>query len=115
MKSAIIRTAGLSLFLATACSHPAEKAIAETSVKVWGNCEHCEETIEKAGKINGVESADWDQKSKLLHLKMDSSITNKDAVLKSIAGAGYDNELYKGSDEAYANLPECCQYQRKND
>jgi copper chaperone CopZ len=80
---------------------------------VYGNCDQCKATIEKAGKINGVSSIDWNEDSKLLSLKMDTSVVSVDAVLKSIAASGYDNELYEAGEQAYSNLPDCCQYDRK--
>lgn len=88
------------------------KITAERTLKVSGNCEQCEETIEKAGKLEGVETVDWDQETKLLRLRIDTLKTPVSDVMKAIAGSGYDNELYKSSDEDYANLPECCQYER---
>lgn len=90
-----------------------ETALAEKTAMVYGNCEQCKATIEKAGKINGVSFIDWNEDSKRLSLKMDTSMVTVDAVLKSIAVAGYDNELYNADATAYLNLPDCCQYERK--
>ena len=44
----------------------------------------------------------------------DTAIITTDAVLKSVASAGYDNELFYGNDYAYSNLPEVCQYERRD-
>lgn len=86
----------------------------DRTLKVSGNCEQCEAVIEKTGKLEGVESVDWDPETKLLKLRIDTLKTPVDHVMKAIAGAGYDNELYKSNEEDYANLPECCQYEREH-
>jgi hypothetical protein len=36
----------------------------------------------------------------------------KNEILKRIALAGYDNNEFLAPDDVYANLPECCQYDR---
>jgi hypothetical protein len=38
---------------------------------------------------------------------------SEDQIHQAIAAVGYDTEKYKGSDKAYKDLPECCQYERK--
>lgn len=73
----------------------------------------CKNTIEGSLKLNGIESAVWDENSKLLLVKFDSTATNPTIFLKAVAEAGYDNEAYIANDYAYKNLPECCQYERK--
>ncbi len=84
-----------------------------TEFKVWGNCEMCEETIEGALKVPGVSTADWDTETKQMKVSYDSAQITVDDIQQKIAATGYDTEKYKGSDEAYANLHECCQYERK--
>jgi mercuric ion binding protein len=87
--------------------------ISTSIFKVWGNCEMCKETIEKSLKIEGVERADWNVDSKSLAVSYDVSKISLDQIQKDVAAAGYDNSKYKGDDNAYKNLPECCQYERK--
>ena len=82
------------------------------SVHITGNCGMCESAIEKAAFVKGEASADWNKDTKLAVLTYDSARTNKDAVLKRIALAGYDNASYLAPDAAYAALPGCCQYDR---
>lgn len=96
-----------------ACS-PSPKAVVESSAHVYGNCDKCKATIEKSAKINGVMEAVWSPESKLLNMKIDTTVTTRDAVLKAVAAGGYDNEVYRGDDYAYDKLPECCQYERKD-
>ncbi len=90
-------------------------SLSEKSFHVWGNNQQCKITIEKACVTDGVNQATWDENSKLLKLKLDTAIVSFDAVLKLVAGAGYDNELYFGNDYAYSKLPEACQYERRVD
>jgi copper chaperone CopZ len=89
------------------------KTVVEKTAHVYGNCEKCKATIEKAAKIKGVEKADWNIDSKLITLKFDSLQTSQDDILKAIAAAGYDNDDYTGDDYAYQKLPDCCHYERK--
>jgi periplasmic mercuric ion binding protein len=80
--------------------------------KVWGNCDLCKARIEKAVKVEGVTSADWSTKTKLLTVTFDPSKTGKDALSKIIALAGHDTEKFKTTETVYSNLPGCCQYER---
>ena len=89
--------------------------LSEKSFHVWGNNQQCKSTIEQACLADGVAEAKWDIDSKLLKLKIDTTVTNYDAVLKQVARAGYDNELFFGNDYAYSKLPEACQYERRVD
>lgn len=83
-----------------------------TSAKVYGNCEMCQKTIETAAYKKGIARGEWNKDTKTLSLTFDSTKTNTDELLKLVAYAGYDNEQFFAPDEAYAKLPECCQYER---
>ena len=83
-------------------------------IKVWGNCESCQTRIEKAVKVNGVTKANWDSKTKMLAVVYDPSKITSDDIQKKIAAVGYDTDKFKADDKAYAKLPACCQYDRKN-
>jgi copper chaperone CopZ len=89
------------------------KNVKTGAVKIYGNCEMCKKTIEKAGNKKKVSKVDWNKDSKMATLIFNSKVTNEDEILKRIALAGYDNEKYLAPDEAYAKLPECCKYERK--
>jgi hypothetical protein len=80
--------------------------------KIYGNCEMCKSTIEKAGFKKGSSKVEWDEKSKLAAITYEPTKETADAILKRIALAGYDNELFLAPDEAYAKLPSCCKYER---
>ena len=95
-----------------ACGGSKNKAV-DMSAHVWGNCEKCKATIEKACGIDGVSEADWNIDSKLLKLKVDTSKITLNAVLEAVAKAGYDNEKFYADDYAYNKLPDCCQYDRR--
>ncbi|WNH12443.1 heavy-metal-associated domain-containing protein [Thalassobellus suaedae] len=88
-----------------------EMAMSDISFGVRGNCGMCKNTIEKAvNNIAGVSSANWDVEKKKIDVIFDDSKTNELAIHKAIATSGYDTDKVLGSDEAYQNLPGCCQY-----
>ncbi len=80
---------------------------------VYGNCGMCETTIEKSAFKKGVAEADWDKNTDMAVITYDSTKTNLKEILKRIADAGYDNDMFKAPDAAYAKLHACCQYVRK--
>jgi len=82
-------------------------------VKVGGLCEMCKDRIETAAKsVAGVESANWEIDTKMLHLNFDDSKTSSDEIQKAIAKVGHDTEKYKAPDAVYKELPECCLFER---
>lgn len=95
----------------TACNAQIKNAKTE-SVKIYGNCGMCESTIETAGNIKKVAQVDWNKDTKMATLTYDPSKTNQDEILKRIALAGYDSDQFLAPDDVYAQLPECCQYER---
>ncbi|GAF05263.1 efflux RND transporter periplasmic adaptor subunit [Saccharicrinis fermentans] len=102
-------------------SQKAEPTSAETKAnlehamfKVSGNCDLCKATIEKAVKgLEGINVADWNVETKQMHVSFNNDKVSLDKIHKTIAAAGYDTEMVKGNDNAYKNLPECCQYTRE--
>jgi mercuric ion binding protein len=111
-------------FAVTSCGNKVESETVEASTvvtnglanstfKVWGNCEMCKETIEGSLKVEGVSKADWSPETKMISVAYDTTKINLDKIQKNIALVGYDNEKYKGDDAAYNELPGCCQYDRK--
>jgi copper chaperone CopZ len=84
------------------------------TVKIYGNCDMCEAAIEKAGNIKKVAQVDWDKDTKMATLTYNSQQTTQAEIMKRIALAGYDSDSFLAPNEAYAQLPECCQYQRVN-
>jgi mercuric ion binding protein len=87
--------------------------VTTSTFKVWGNCDMCKETIEGSLKVDGISQADWSPETKAMVVSYDTAKISLDQIQKYIASVGYDNIQYKGDDANYAELPECCQYNRK--
>ncbi|GAA4243207.1 heavy-metal-associated domain-containing protein [Winogradskyella litoriviva] len=95
----------------TATEVSKEIAMTDLSFGVRGNCGMCKSTIEKAANsVEGVASANWDVDKKKIDVSFDDTKTDAMAIHKAIAASGYDTEKVAGSEEAYKNLPGCCQY-----
>ena len=82
------------------------------TVKISGNCEMCEITIEKAGKMKNHSNVDWDKETKMATISYNSLKTSIEEILKRIALAGYDSDSFLAPDDTYSSLPSCCQYAR---
>jgi mercuric ion binding protein len=87
--------------------------LAQQTIKVWGNCQMCKARIEKAAKGAGAASAVWNVDSKILSVSYAPGNTSFQKIEKSLSAAGHDTTKENASDEAYNELPECCQYERK--
>ena len=101
------------LVLALALLLPATLMAAEQTVSmtVSGNCGSCRKKIVKAAeKVDGVQEAEWNKKTKVFTATFDDVVTSKKSITMAILAAGYDVEDQKGDDKAYDNLPGCCQY-----
>ena len=104
----------LAMLLALGFSASAQGVKTE-KFRVEGNCNMCKTRIEKAANsVEGVQSADWDVKTKMITVKFDPAKTDLHKINTAIAKAGHDTEMLKASDEAYDKLPACCKY-RKDD
>ena len=93
------------------CNAQIKNAKTET-VKIYGNCDMCEKTIEKAGNLKKIDKVDWNVDTKMATITYDSKKTSQDAILKRIALSGYDSDKFLAPDNAYSKLPGCCQYDR---
>jgi hypothetical protein len=82
------------------------------TAKVYGNCEMCESKIEKTGSAKNTAKVSWSAETKMATITYNSKKTSKSVILKRIAQAGYDNEMFLAPDAAYAKLPGCCKYER---
>lgn len=111
MKSIKILMAITVLLSYTACNTQIKNATTE-SVKIYGNCGMCESTIEKAGNVKKIVQVDWNKDTKMATLTYDANKTNQEEILKRIALAGYDSDLFLAPDDVYNSLPGCCQYDR---
>lgn len=82
------------------------------NIKIFGNCNMCKSTIEKAGNVKNIAKVEWNKDSKMAAIAYDQKATSLDEILKRIALAGYDSDSFRAPDDVYAKLPECCQYDR---
>ena len=88
-------------------------AIEQAGMTVQGNCGMCKELIETAANsITGVSVAIWDSETKQLRLNFSAAKTNPDAIGKTIAAVGYDNDFHKADDRVYNSLHGCCRYRK---
>lgn len=102
----------ITLFFITNFSFAQIKNANTETVKVWGNCEMCKATIEKAANKKGTANAVWNDETKQATITYNTKTTTLNEVLKRIALAGYDNAVFAAPVEAYNNLAGCCQYDR---
>ncbi len=80
---------------------------------VYGNCSMCEKTIEGSLKgVNGIELGDWNKETDIMTVSYDPKVITLDEIKQKIANVGYDSDSYRATEEAYNNLPGCCQYDR---
>ncbi|MFT3981760.1 MAG: hypothetical protein QM687_14925 [Ferruginibacter sp.] len=89
--------------------------LAYKTIKVWGNCGMCKETIEKSALKAGAATADWSEESKELKVSFDAKKTSSEKIQKRIARSGYDTQDFVAPDKAYNALHGCCKYDRKAD
>ena len=82
--------------------------------KVYGICSMCKTRIEKAAKsVKGVSAAEWNIKTKMIKVSLDTTKTDIKKIQMAIAKVGHDTEIYRAKDKTYNALPGCCKYQRK--
>ncbi|WP_191858465.1 heavy-metal-associated domain-containing protein [Hanstruepera ponticola] len=124
MKKVILSVVAIAALGLTSCKNETKKvedttttevskeiAMTDLSFGVRGNCGMCKSTIEKAANsVEGVASANWDVDKKKIDVSFDDTKTDAMAIHKAIAASGYDTEKVAGSEEAYKDLPGCCQY-----
>ena len=83
----------------------------ETSFGETGNCKMCNKTIETSAlSLDGVHKAIWDVKTKQIDLVYDDQLVELTTIHNTIASSGYSTDLVDLNQEAYDNLPMCCQY-----
>ncbi|MCF3111978.1 DUF3347 domain-containing protein [Niabella sp. CC-SYL272] len=80
------------------------------TVTIRGNATACKTLIEKAGTQKKQALLTWDPATQKATLVYNQHATTKDAVLRRVTLAGFDNESYNAPVETYQILPETCQY-----
>jgi len=88
--------------------------LTKSSFEVWGSCGMCKARIENVALELGAKEASWDKGSKMLHLSYEANLVSLDLVQQALAKVGHDTKDRMASEEAYAQLPACCQYERKS-
>lgn len=79
---------------------------------VKGSCPEARQLIETAGNLKHTATVHFDLSSQTALITYDSTKTTPDAVLKRIALAGFDNEVYFAPDDAFEKLGSDCRYVR---
>lgn len=122
MKKVLLSFAVLAVIGMTSCKNQTEEkqetteevnemAMAEITFGVRGNCGMCKKNIETAANsVDGVLMANWDIDLKKIDVKFDDTKTDKKAIHKAIAASGYDTDQIAGNEDAYKDLPQCCQF-----
>lgn len=112
MKSISKILVAIIMLLSSVVGYAKIKNAKTETIKIYGNCEMCENTIEKAGNRKNIAEVDWNIDSKMATITYDTQKTNLNEILKRIALAGYDSDQFLAPDKVYAHLPNCCQYAR---
>ncbi|HEY0750361.1 MAG TPA: cation transporter [Chitinophagaceae bacterium] len=102
----------LILMVATLSLFAQNGGLTTDHFKVYGKCDKCKHRIEKAVKIDGVASADWNSATKMLEVSYNQAKISNAELQMELAASGHDTELYCASDAIYAELA-CCKYERK--
>lgn len=90
-----------------------KKKNAKYDIEVRGNCDMCKKRIEKAALgVKGVKSAEWHADDETLHVIIDENKTSTTTISQAIAKVGHDTGEVRATDEDYANLHNCCVYER---
>ena len=122
MKKIILSLAIIAAVAFTGCKNDTKQKTETTEISnkmakvdlsfgVRGNCAMCKKTIEKAANaVDGVSNAIWNVEEKKIEISLENPKTDAMSVHNAIAAVGYDTEKVAGSEEAYKNLPGCCQY-----
>lgn len=80
---------------------------------VKGNCEMCSERILNiANSVEGVLSSEYILYEQKLRLRVNSDF-NETTLHYLVSGAGHTTSQMVANDQAYHNLPACCQYSNK--
>jgi copper chaperone CopZ len=100
----------VSVFTFFSVNAQTSQADSSASFKVYGECIQCKQRIEKALKVKGIESANWDVATEMLAVVYDPSIITLEKIKSKILAVGHDLEFKKADDKIYNALPECCRY-----
>ena len=60
------------------------QAVKTDTIKVWGNCGMCKETIEKAATSAKATTANWDEETKILQVSFNDSKTSLQKIQQAV-------------------------------
>ena len=113
MKNIVLGMMLLFIALSTQAQEKKNKN-AKYEFEVNGNCEQCQKRIQKAAfSVAGVKSANWNIETHQMTIIINEEKCSVADVKKAIAKVGHDTDDVKSTDEVYAKLHSCCQYDRK--
>lgn len=98
------------LFFGLSSSYNAQSK--EIKILVNASCSKCENRIEKALEIEGIEFADLDLRTNICSIKFNTSKITEDKIHRAIALAGHDTPKYKAEEDKYQELQSICKYKR---
>lgn len=112
MKSLYKISIAMLLVLASFGAVQAQKAkkVETTEFQVEGVCKMCKARIENAALIKGVKMAVWNQETRKITVVYKPAKVDLKTIHQALADAGHDTDMVKASDEAYKEMPGCCDY-----
>ena len=99
------------LFTVAFCTVSSAQNKADITFGVSAVCGMCEERIEAAYDVKGIVMADYDLKTKKLHVVYKTKVFPEELDIHRIAAnVGHDTEKVKSTNQAYNSLHHCCKY-----
>lgn len=99
----------LSVKPLAAQSNSATPSAEKVEIKTSAKCATCKKNIETAlNKVDGIEKANLDVKTKIATVYYDPSRTDPDAIRTAITMSGYDADDMPADKNAYDHLDDCC-------
>ncbi len=88
-----------------------QNSVMTAKIQVGRKCENCANHIlQTALLVIGVIKAEWDIIADILIVEFDTSKTNSKIIELSIADAGHDTPNFKGKNNFYTLMPQCCEF-----
>jgi len=80
-------------------------------IHVEGKCAMCSDRIQTFAILTtGVMKAEYDLDRQILSVTANKNTFDKNQLHQNLANAGHGTNKIKADEEAYTNLPACCQY-----
>lgn len=88
----------------------AEKKTVEAKFWAAGVCGMCQNRIETALDVPGVQFATWAKDSQVVTVIYRQDKVSLDELKEKVARAGHQTKDISEDSKAYSDLPKCCQY-----